>query len=76
MSDEIKRAVSVAYTVTAVHEIWEYKTVRYDEGTGESGLFEGYINSFLKLKQEASGYPMEYITDQDRAIYIAEYRQK
>lgn len=34
VSNEIKRAVSVRYEVIAVHEIWQYKTIRYDKKTG------------------------------------------
>jgi len=31
---------------------------RYDTETLECGLFAGYIDTFLKLKTEASGYPV------------------
>lgn len=51
VADEIKRAVSVGYEVTAAYKIWQYKTVRYKKRTGESGLFEEYINAFLKLNR-------------------------
>lgn len=64
VSDELKRDVSVGYRVTAVYEIWQHKTVRHDEEVGENGLFVGYINTFLKLKQEASGYPADCTIDQ------------
>ena len=35
----------------------EYEVTQYDVATGEGGLFVEYINKFLKLKAEASGYP-------------------
>jgi hypothetical protein len=37
--------------------VYEYRVTRYDPHTGEVDLFVDYINSFLKLKAEASGYP-------------------
>jgi hypothetical protein len=37
--------------------VYEYAVTRYDPQTGEGGLFVQYINTFLKLKAEASGYP-------------------
>ena len=30
---------------------------QYGHGTGKGGLFVDYINTFFKLKTEASGYP-------------------
>jgi hypothetical protein len=30
---------------------------QYDPTSGEGGLFVQYINTFVKLKAEASGYP-------------------
>jgi len=30
---------------------------QYKRETGEGGLFVDYINTFLKIKAEASGYP-------------------
>jgi len=35
----------------------EYNVTRYYTETREGGLFVGYMNTFFKLKAEASGYP-------------------
>jgi hypothetical protein len=43
--------------VVEVYEVYEYKVTQYDHATGQGGLFVEYINTFLKLKAEASGYP-------------------
>ena len=41
--------------------------------TKEGGLFTSYINTFLKLKQQASGFP-EYIqTNEEKDHYIEQY---
>ena len=38
-------------------EVYEYEVTQYDPKTGQCGLFVEYINTILKLKAEASGYP-------------------
>ena len=36
-------------------------------------MFKEYVNTFLKIKQEASGYPEDCITDEQKQAYIEEY---
>ena len=51
-------------------EIYEYKVTQYDPTTVQGGLFVEYINTFLKLKAEASGYPSWDRTHEDEDSYI------
>ena len=44
--------------------------MKYDSQTREVGLFSEYINTFLKLKAEASGYPSWVRTLEDEEQYI------
>ena len=37
--------------------MYEYEVNKYDPHTLEGRLFADYINTFLKLNDEASGYP-------------------
>lgn len=67
--DEIRKAVSKGYVILDIYEMWEYEVATYENG----GLFTDFINKFLKLKQEASGYPTWCVTDEDRAKYINDY---
>ena len=53
--DEIQVAIEAGYKVLNTYEIWEYDVTQYDPITRERGLFVGYINTMLKIKQEASG---------------------
>jgi hypothetical protein len=53
--DEIRLAVQHGYEVVEVYEVYDYQVTRYDPQTGDGGLFVQYINTFLKLKAEASG---------------------
>ena len=55
--DEVRLAVQKGYRILEIHEGYDYSVTRYDTESRESGLFAGYIDTFLKLKAEASGYP-------------------
>ena len=56
-----------------VHEVYEYQVTQHDPQTGNGGLFAQYIDTFLKLKAEASVYPswVQCPSDEDR--YISEF---
>jgi hypothetical protein len=51
-------------------EVYEYEVTQYDPATGRGGLFLEYINTSLKLKAEASGYPSWVRTPEDEDSYI------
>ena len=52
ISVELLKAVEIGYTLLKVYEVWRYDTItKYDDG----GLFVQYMNTFLKIKMEASG---------------------
>ena len=55
--DEVRLAITNGYKIVEIHEIYEYRVTRCNPETGEGGLFVGYINTFLKLKAETSGFP-------------------
>jgi len=63
-------AVSKGYRILEIHEVYEYAVTQYNAATGEGGLFVQYIDTFLKLKAEASGYPSLVRTpaDEDRDV--------
>lgn len=44
--------------MSRIHEIYHWPTTtKFDPKTHEGGLFSKYVNTFLKLKQQASGWP-------------------
>ena len=49
--------------------MYEYQITRYNQETGEGGIFANYINKFLKLKAETSGYPSWVRTPNDQDQY-------
>ena len=60
------KAIEKGYEILKIHEVWHFP-VHTDE------LFREYVNTFLKIKQEASGYPKECVTDEQKQRYIDEY---
>lgn len=40
---------------------------------GNAGLFAGYVDQWLKLKAEASGWPTGCDTPEQRAAYVEEW---
>ena len=63
---ELMKAIEKGYEVLKIHEVWHW-----DQTTDE--LFKDYVDTFLKIKQEASGYPKDCVTDEQKQRYIDEY---
>ena len=53
---ELMKAIEKGYEVLEIHEVWHW-----EQTTDE--LFKDYVDTFLKLKQEANGYPKHCVTD-------------
>ena len=68
--DEVRLALKKGYKILEIHEIYEYLVTQYNPDTGEGGLFVENINTFLKLKAEASGYPSWVRSPADEHQYI------
>ena len=47
---ELEEAVSQGYEIVHIHEVWHFSETR-------EGLFADYVNTWLKIKEEASGWP-------------------
>lgn len=50
--------------------------MQYLKDTGEGGIYSGYIDQFLKLKQEASGFPSNIKTDEEKEKFIRDFDLK
>nr|XP_018908718.1 PREDICTED: uncharacterized protein LOC109038194 [Bemisia tabaci] len=70
---EVQKAISLGYKMIKIHEIWDFETTQFDGKSG--GLFVDYVKKFLKMKQQASGWPSWVKTDADRAKYLSEYKR-
>ena len=63
---ELMKAIEKGYEVLEIHEVWHW-----EETTDQ--LFKEYVNMYLKIKQEASGYPKHCVTDEQKQQYIDDY---
>lgn len=73
---ELELAVAKGYRVVKIYEVYHFKEkTQYSAETGVGGLFAGYINCWLKVKQEASGWPSWVCSKDDEDRYIREYHQ-
>lgn len=66
---EIVKAVSLGYRITKIHEVWHFPPTQR-----KIGLFADYVNTWLKIKQEAAGYPGWATTPETKSRYISEYK--
>lgn len=73
VADELRLAVSKGYIIMKIYEAWEYEMIQFDPTTNTGGLFAGYIDTFLKIKTEASGFPSWCVSPNSREQYIKEY---
>ena len=76
VTDEIDKAVQMGYVVLERYEAWHFREfTTYDVASGKGGLLSGYVQMFIKLKQEASGFPAGVESDGEKAAYMAEYER-
>jgi len=68
--DEFRLDVQKVYRILKIHEVYDYQLNQYNGETGEEGHFVNYINTFLKLKTEASGYPGWVRSPKDEDRYV------
>jgi hypothetical protein len=64
--------------VVHVIEVYHYPEKQwstYDRKDEKTGMFTEYINSNLKKKQQASGWPAWVQTDEQKAKYIKDYKE-
>lgn len=71
---ELQAALERGYKLLEVYEVWHFpETTQYDKTTGSGGIFAQYIDVFLKVKQESSGYPDWCKTEQDKDKFKRDY---
>lgn len=73
VADELRLAVRKGYFVKKIYEAWEYDTTQYDKVTQEGGIFAKYVDLFLKIKTEASGFPHHCRTPAEKDKYIRDF---
>ena len=74
---EIQMAVRKGYKIVKIYEVYHFEqSSQYDPMLGKGGLFAEYVNTFLKIKQEASGFPTGCDSEESKREYIQQYKEK
>ncbi|KAL3080617.1 hypothetical protein niasHS_012961 [Heterodera schachtii] len=63
---ELNKALQLGYVVTDLFEVWDY--AEWDDT-----LFSSYVNSFVGLKVQASGWPEGCDTEEQRQAFVADF---
>jgi len=71
--DEVLLGMEKWYRILEIYEFYEYQVIQYNPETGEGGHFVEYKNTFLKLKAEASGYPVWLRSLAHEQLYIESF---
>jgi hypothetical protein len=74
-SGELEAALDEGYQILHYYEILDWsQTASVKE---DSSLFAGYVNAFLQIKQQASGWPRDCANDLDaQQRYVTQYQQE
>jgi len=73
--DVVRFAVEKGYRILEIYEVFAYQVTQYNPETAEGGLFVDYINTFLFLKAEGSGYPGGVHSPEDDERYVESFWQ-
>ena len=68
---ELLKAVEKGYKIIKIHEVWHFP-----EHQRRTGLFKNYIDTWLKVKQESSGWPSWCQTHEQKREYIMNYEDR
>ena len=72
---ELYKAVDLGYVVTKIYEVYHWK--KWEKFNGkDGGLFSQYIQTFMQVKQEASGWPSWVKTETDQENFIKQCEKK
>ena len=58
-----EKALEKGYQILQIHEVWHFPQKT-------DTLFKEYMDTFAKIKLEASGYPKNCVTDEQKQAYV------
>ena len=67
---ELLKAMENGYKIVRIHEV-----CYFPEGQRREGLFAPYVNTWLKHKTEASGWPSHCTTEELKQEYVSQYEE-
>ena len=66
---ELEKALEKGYRILQMHEVWHFSET-------SDKLLVDYMDTFMKIKQEASGYLKDCTTEEQRLRYVEEYLER
>ena len=76
VTEEVKLALKHGYLVKTFFSVWHWEKIeQYDEETKTGGLFTQYVNTYLKINQENSGFPSWCKNEEVKMKYIDDYQK-
>jgi hypothetical protein len=69
VASELQKVLKLVYLLDCINEVRHFAESSHD-------LFTSYINTFLKIKQETSGFPADCQTPEQHDDYIQEILQR
>ena len=66
---ELHEALDRGYHIVEVFEVWHF-------ASQQDRLFAEYIDCFLKIKTEASGWPVNCQTDEEKDHFIRDFKDR
>ena len=63
---ELEKAVEKGYQILHIHEVWHFPQTQPE-------LFKDYVDTWLKLKEESSGWPAHVGNDAEKQQHVADY---
>lgn len=77
VADELRLAVHKGYRVLKIYEAWHYSEMtQYDKKSGTGGIFSGYIDLFVKLKTNYSGFSSWCKSQSEKETYVKNFHEK
>ncbi|XP_052127745.1 uncharacterized protein LOC113213911 [Frankliniella occidentalis] len=71
---ELQLAVKENYVIRKIHECYQYASVsEYDPKTGRDGMFSSYVRQNMAMKIEASGWPHNVKTEEEKDAFIRKH---
>ena len=66
-TQEVEVAINMGYITEEMYEVLHWPdTSLHDKSKPNSGLFTKYVNTFLKLKQQSSGFPSNINSEEEK----------
>jgi G:T-mismatch repair DNA endonuclease (very short patch repair protein) len=72
---ELNKAIEKNYEIIEIYEVWNYDLLS-PINENEPGIFTQFINDFIKIKIESSGWPRENMSETEKTQYIELFKEK